>query len=106
MRGDFSRAASADPGFMPALEALSESTEEQEINRRPQLALAAFRRGLDTEAATDPLFHLYRGRLERSFGSVERSLDAFDTGPISRPSPMTACCRRSTALVERRAPPS
>lgn len=77
--GDFSRAASADPGFMPALEALSESTEEQEINRRPQLALAAFRRGLDTEAATDPLFHLYRGRLERSFGSVERSLDAFDT---------------------------
>ena len=76
--GDFSRAATADPSFMPALEALSESTEEQEINRRPQLALAAFRRGLDTEAAADPLFHLYRGRLERSFGSVELSIDAFD----------------------------
>lgn len=75
---DFAHAAANDPGFMPALEALSESTDEQEINRRPQLALRAFRRGLETEAAADPLFHLYRGRLERSFGEVELSLEAFD----------------------------
>jgi len=75
---DFAQATSSDPGFMPALEALSETTEGQEINRRPQLALTAFRRGLETEAAADPIFHLYLGRLERSFGSVELSLDAFD----------------------------
>ena len=75
---DFAHATSADPGFMPALEAISETTEGQEINRRPQLALTAFRRGLDTEAAEDPIFHLYLGRLERSFGSVELSLGAFD----------------------------
>jgi len=73
----FSRAAEADPGFMPALGEIATGTEEQEINQRPQIALRAFRRGMDTEAARDPLFHLYLGRLERAFGSVTRSLEAF-----------------------------
>ena len=74
----FSGAAGRDPGFMPALTALSETNEDQEINQRPLVALNAFRRGSETEAAQDPLFHLYLGRLERSYGSVEASLRAFE----------------------------
>ena len=73
----FSDATQRDPGFMPALSALSESTDDQEINQRPLLALDAFRRGSQTRAAEDPLFHLYLGRLERSYGSVDSSLLAF-----------------------------
>jgi tetratricopeptide (TPR) repeat protein len=75
---NFSQAASTDPSFLPALESLAEATEEQEINQRPQVALAAFRRGLETAAADEALFHLYLGRLERAFGTANRSLTAFD----------------------------
>ncbi len=74
----FAQAAREDPAFLPALEQLTEITGELHVNQRPAIALAAFRLAGDTELSQEPRFHLLRGRLERSFGSADSAVTAFE----------------------------
>ncbi|TFG54048.1 MAG: GWxTD domain-containing protein [Gemmatimonadales bacterium] len=73
----FAGAAQVDPGFVPALTELAQTTDSMRLNRRPDLTLAAFRRAATTGEIADPEYHLYRGRVERAFGDLDSALAAF-----------------------------
>jgi len=66
-----------DPGFAPALDALSRLALAQRVNLRLDAALAAHRRAAGTEAARMPAILLARGRVERLVGSPDSALVAF-----------------------------
>jgi len=73
----FAGAAQVDPGFVPALTELAQTTDSMRLNRRPDLTLAAFRRAASTGEIVDPDYQLYRGRVERAFGDLDSALAAF-----------------------------
>lgn len=73
----FAGAAHVDPGFVPALTELAQTTDSMRLNRRLDLTLAAFRRAASTGEIVDPDYHLYRGRVERAFGDLDSALAAF-----------------------------
>ena len=66
-----------EPGFAPALEALSRLALGQRVNVRLDVALVAHRLAAGSPAASTPGVLLARGRVERLVGSPDSALAAF-----------------------------
>ncbi len=73
----FASATDLDPVFVPALTELARTTDSMRLNQRPDVVLGAYRRGAASGDIADPEFHLYRGRVERAYGSLDTALAAF-----------------------------
>lgn len=73
----FTRAAQADPGFVPAINALVQVVRRQRLNQDPEAALTVVRRAAATTGSENTPLQLARGRLERDLGHYDSAAVAF-----------------------------
>ena len=73
----FAKSAEVDPTFVRGLTDLTNTSLQQRINLRLEVALLALRRSASTPAGRDPRVLLARGRVEREVGDLDSSVAAF-----------------------------
>ena len=73
----YARSAEVDPGFVQGLVELANTSLNQRVNIRLDVALEALRQSANSKSAQHPEVLLARGRIEREVGSPDSSVAAF-----------------------------
>jgi len=75
----YAKSAEVDPGFVQGLVELANTSLNQRVNIRLDVALDALRQSAGTPSASNPEVLLARGRIEREVGSPDSAATAFKT---------------------------